>query len=167
MITVTKIILESEKISKQQYMTMIVVLSDHTNYATSCEVLLCQYSFANFGKYDERYMITVTKRILQSAKISKQQYIAIIIVVVVVVLSGHTNRATCCEVLLCQYSFANFGKYDEPYMITVTKIILESAKMSKQQYMTMIVVLSDNTNNATYCEVLLQQYSLANTMNSI
>jgi hypothetical protein len=85
----------------------------------------------------------------------------------IVVLSDHTNYATCCEVLLCQYSFAHFGKYDEPYMITVTKIILESAKMSKQQYMTMIVVLSDNTNNATYCEVLLQQYSLANTMNSI
>jgi hypothetical protein len=47
-------------------------------------------------------MITVTKRILESEKISKQQYIAIIIVVV---LSGHTNRATSCEILLCQYSF--------------------------------------------------------------
>jgi hypothetical protein len=41
------------KSSKQQYITIIVVLSGHTNHATSCEVLLWQYSFANFGKYDE------------------------------------------------------------------------------------------------------------------
>jgi hypothetical protein len=43
----------------------------------------------------------------------------------------------------------NFGKYDEPYMITVTKIILQSAKISKQQYITIIVVLSVHTNIAT------------------
>jgi vacuolar-type H+-ATPase subunit B/Vma2 len=55
---------------------------------------------------------------------------------------------TSCEVLLQQYSFGNFGKYDEPYMITVTKRILESEKISKQQYITIIVVLSDNTNYA-------------------
>jgi hypothetical protein len=95
--------------------------------------------------------VTVTKRILKSEKVSKQQYIAII----VVVLSDHTNRATSCEVLLQQYSFVNFGKYDEPYMITVTKIILESEKVSKQQYIAIIVVLSDHTNRATSCEVLL------------
>jgi hypothetical protein len=68
MITVTKIILESEKTSKQQYITIIVVLFDHTSIATSCEILLWQYSFGNFGKYDEPYMITVTKRILESEK---------------------------------------------------------------------------------------------------
>jgi hypothetical protein len=35
-------------------------------------------------------------------------------------------------------------------MITVTKIILELEKLSKQQYITIIVgVLSDNTNTAT------------------
>jgi hypothetical protein len=61
-------------------MTMIVVLSDNTNNATYCEVLLQQYSFANFGKYDEQHMITVTKIILQSEKSSKQQYITIIVV---------------------------------------------------------------------------------------
>jgi hypothetical protein len=94
MITVTKRILESEKTSKQQQQLYGDVLSDHTNIATSCEVLLLQYSFANFGKYDEPYMITVTKRILQSEKTSKQQYIAII-----VVLSVHTNIATSCEML--------------------------------------------------------------------
>jgi hypothetical protein len=59
---------QSEKISKQQYIGIIVVLSDHTSIATSCEVLLWQYSVANCGKYDEPYMITVTKRILQSEK---------------------------------------------------------------------------------------------------
>jgi hypothetical protein len=80
----------------------------------------------NFGKYDEPYMITVTKIILEAEKISKQQYITII-----VVLSDHTSIATSCEVLLCQYSFANVGKYDEPYMITVTKRILESENISK------------------------------------
>jgi hypothetical protein len=48
-------------------------------------------------------MITVTKRILQSENISKQQYIAII-----VVLSDHTNNATCCEVLAQQYSVCEF-----------------------------------------------------------
>jgi hypothetical protein len=133
------------------------VLSDNTNRAPCCEVLLCQYSFANFGKYDEPYMITVTKIILESEKISKQQYIAII-----VVLSDYANIATCCEVLLWQYSFANFGKYDEPYMITVTKRILESEKTSKQQYITIIVVLSVHTNIAISCEVLLWQYSFAN-----
>jgi hypothetical protein len=45
--------------------------------------------------------------------------------------------------------FANFGKYDEPYMITVTKRILQSEKTSKQQYITIIVVLSVHTNIAT------------------
>jgi hypothetical protein len=56
MITVTKIILESEKISKQQYIAIIVVLSVYTNIATCCEVLMCQYSFTNFGKYYEHPM---------------------------------------------------------------------------------------------------------------
>jgi hypothetical protein len=37
-------------------------------------------------------MITVTKRILQSEKTSKQQNIAII-----VVLSDYANNATCCN----------------------------------------------------------------------
>jgi hypothetical protein len=41
---------------------------------------------------------------------------------------------------MCQYSFANFGKYDEPYMMTVTKRIPQSEKIIKQQYMTIIVV---------------------------
>jgi hypothetical protein len=108
MIRVTKRILQSAKISNQQYIAIIVVLSVYTNIAPSCEILLCQYSFANFGKYDEQYMIRVTKRILQSAKISNQQYIAII-----VVLSVYTNIAPSCEILLCQYSFTNYGKYDE------------------------------------------------------
>jgi hypothetical protein len=39
MMTVTKRIPQSEKIIKQQYMTIIVVPWDSTNYATSCDVL--------------------------------------------------------------------------------------------------------------------------------
>jgi hypothetical protein len=69
-VTVTKIILQSAKISKQQYIAIIVVLPDHINIAPSCEILLWQYSFANIGKYDEQYMIRVTKRILQSEKLA-------------------------------------------------------------------------------------------------
>jgi hypothetical protein len=54
MITVTKRILQSEKISKQQQQLYGDMLSDHTNTATCCEVLPQQYSFGNFGKYDEQ-----------------------------------------------------------------------------------------------------------------
>jgi hypothetical protein len=100
-----------------------VVLSDNTAIATSCDVLRCVAMCC-----DVLRCVAVTKIILESQKISKQQYITMI-----VVLSVHTNIAISCEVLLWQYSFANFGKYDDPYMITVTKIILQSEKISKQQ----------------------------------
>jgi hypothetical protein len=52
-VTVTKRILQSEKTSKQQYIVIIVVLSDYANNATYCAVLLWQYSFVNVGKYNE------------------------------------------------------------------------------------------------------------------
>jgi hypothetical protein len=72
------------------------------------------------------------------------------------VLSGHTNHEASCEVLTWQYSFANISKYDEQYMITVTKRILESEKTSKQQNIAIIVVLSDYANNATCCNIVLR-----------